>query len=109
MNKSKLRYLGFLGFLGLLSLVTSNAGFAGFFGYFGFFAWTKFVADERFQINVGRAATNAFVASVVAFPCFTVYAALVPEALASAYAVGFAAIVAIQLLVFSLSLAYYER
>ncbi len=109
MNRSRLRYLGFLGFLGLLSLVTSNGGFAGFFGFFGFFAWAKLVADERFQVNAGRAAMNAFVAAVVAFPCFTVYGAFVPEAAMFTYAVGFAVTFALQLLVFSLSLAYYER
>ncbi len=109
MKTSRLRYLGFLGLLGLLSLVTSNSGFAGFFGFFGFFAYTKLVDDERLQINTGRAAKNAFVSAVVAFAAFTVYGAVVPGAALYTYALGFALVFALQVLVFSLSLAYYER
>jgi len=101
--------LGFLGLLGLLSLVTSNTGFAGFFGFFGFFAYTRLVNDERLQINTGRAAKNAFVSMVVAYPAILVYGAFVPKAAPEVYAFGFVLVVAMQLLIFSLSLAYYER
>ncbi len=109
MKRSWLRYLGFLGLLGLLSLVTSNPGFTGFFGFFGFFVYARLVDDERLQINTGRAATNALVAAVLAFVGFTLYGALVPGVAMQTYASAFANIFAIQLLVFGLSLAYYER
>lgn len=109
MKRSRLRYLGFLGFLGLLGLVTSNSGFVGFFGFFGFFAYWRLVDDERFQINTGRAARNAFVSALVVYPAVVVYGAFVPEVVLQAYAIGFALLFAMQILIFSLSLAYYER
>jgi hypothetical protein len=109
MKGSWLRYFGFLGLLGLLALVTPNAGFAGFFGFFGFFGFAKYGDDERLQINIGLAARNAFVVSVVAYALITVCGALFFGATMTVYAIGFAVIVVLQLLVFSLSLAYYER
>ncbi|MGE5619011.1 MAG: DUF3796 domain-containing protein [Sphingomonadaceae bacterium] len=109
MRRSWLRFLGFLGLLGLLSLVTSNPGFAGFFGFFGFFVYWSLVDDERLQINTARAARNAFVSALVAYPAIVVYGAFVPGMALQAYAIGFALLFTLQILVFSLSLAYYER
>ncbi len=109
MKTSRLRYLGLLGFLGLLSLVTTNVGFAGFFGFFGFFAYLRLVDDERLQANTGRAALNAFVCALIGYAVATTYGALVPGAAPTAYAIGYALVFAVQILVFSLSLAYYER
>jgi hypothetical protein len=108
-KRSRLRFLGFIGLLGLLSLVTSNPGFAGFFGFFGFFAFWNFVDDERFQANTGRSARNAFVSALVVYPAILVYGVLVPSVTALTYAFGFALLFALQMLIFSLSLAYYER
>lgn len=110
MKRSRLWYLGFLGFLGLLGFATPNiSSFAGFFGFFGFFVFTKYGDDERLQINIGLAARNAFVVPVVLFPPITIYGALVPGVALYAYAIGFALIFGLQLFVFGLSLAYYER
>jgi len=108
-KRSWLRYLGFLGLLGLISLATSNPGFAGFFGFFGFFGFSRQVDDERLQINTGRAARNAFISAVLAFAAINVYTAVTPGSALYAYAAGFALVFGLQMLVFSLSLAYYER
>ncbi len=109
MRRSWLRYLGVLGFLGLLGLATPNKGFVGFFGFFGFLAFSGLPDDERLQINVCRSARNAFVSSVLAFALFAVYGALAPDVTQFAYALGFGLSFGLQMLIFSLSLVYYER
>lgn len=109
MSRAWMRYLGFLGLLGLLGLVTGNPGFYGFFGFFGFFAFRPEADDERLQINIGKSGRNAFVASVLAFALFATWMALVPGATVETYAYGVALLFALQLLVFTLSLVYYER
>jgi hypothetical protein len=108
MKRSWLRYLGLLGFLGLLSLVTQNVGFAGFFGFFGFFAYNASINDERFEANANRATRNSFMTSVIIFALVMLGTVLFGGTalwFAFAFAVGFA----LQLLVFTISLVYYEN
>lgn len=116
MHGAWLRYMGFLGLLGLLSLVTGNWGLAGFFGFFGFFGFSGSRSDERLDVNVNRAARNAFVASVTIYATAMVKVSLFPDLLAEVFsggpaallAMGLAASFAVQMLVFSLSLVYFE-
>lgn len=109
MRGSRLRYLGLLGFLGLLGLATGNQGFAGYFGFFGFFAFGRYLDDERLALNIGRAARNAFLAGIGTFALVTSFSALALPSLRDAYAMAFGLTFALQLLVFSFSLAAYER
>ncbi len=104
--KNNMQYLGFLGFLGLLGLFTDNVGFYGFFGAFGFFAYRKVIPDERFKENLGKAATNSFVASILVFALFATLGSL--KAITDIYVIGFMLNFGLQMLIFSLSLTYYE-
>ena len=106
MKSSWLKYLGFLGLLGLLGIVTDNVGFYGFFGFFGFFAYAKMVSDERLEININKAARNAFVIMLPVFVLATVLAGVLREI--TVYAYAFIALVILQILTFSFSLKFYE-
>jgi hypothetical protein len=108
MKGSWLRYLGLLGFLGLLSLVTQNVGFAGFFGFFGFFAYSGSINDERFEANANRATRNAFISAILIFAVVTPATVLL-EGTAQWFAYAFAGGFALQLFVFTISLAYFEH
>lgn len=70
MKISDLKYLGLLGLIGLVGLVTANPGFYGFFGFFGFFAFEKIPNDERVHQNLGKAALNSFVFTLVGMSVF---------------------------------------
>jgi len=105
--KNPLKYLGLIGLLGLLGLVTDNTGFYGFFGFFGFFAYNKILPDERLKLNLNKAARNAFASGIILFPFATTFAAFSSNA--SVYAYAYALNFALQILVYSFSLAYYEK
>ncbi|MGE5485873.1 MAG: DUF3796 domain-containing protein [Ignavibacteriales bacterium] len=106
MNRTILKYLGMLGFLGLLGLVTRNPGFYGFFGFFGFLGLRNRPSDERLEADITRAARNAFVASTVVFAATGAAGPWVrPDRLFTwAFAGGYA----LQLLVFTVSIVYYD-
>ncbi|SFG12076.1 Protein of unknown function [Desulfotomaculum arcticum] len=108
MKENFLWYLGFLGALGLLGLITDNPGFYGFFGFFGFFAYRKIIFDERFKENVNKAAKNAFLSAIIFYPLVTTYAVFT-SSFASVYSFAFAINFALQIIIFSFSLSYYER
>lgn len=107
MNKNWIMYLGFLGFLGLLSIYSKNLSYIGFFGFFGFFGFSKIINDERFSANINKAAKNAFLISIVLYPATTIFANLISNfsIFAYAYAINFA----LQILVFAVSLQYYDK
>ena len=105
--KNRMSLFGLFGLLGLLGLVTQNPGFYGFFGFFGFFAFSKVLPDEMFKLNVNKAAKNAFFAGVIVYPIVVVLGAFTSFSLA--YSIGFAVNVAVQILVFSISLSLYEK
>jgi hypothetical protein len=102
-----LRYLGLLGVLGIVGLVTGNVGWYGFFGFFGFSVYNG-SSDERLDANVNRSALNAFVSSVIvcaaAMVCATFSASPV-----RVYAIAFAVNYGLQILIFAISLAYFEK
>ncbi|MGI5839620.1 MAG: DUF3796 domain-containing protein [bacterium] len=100
--------MGFLGLLGLLGLVTDNPGFYGFFGFFGFFGYARLLSDERLRENINAAAKNAFICTVVIYPLANVYAALNGN-YQMVYTVAFALNFGISVLVFALSVVFYER
>lgn len=104
--KNNMQYLGFLGFLGLLGLLTDNVGFYGFFGFFGFFSYRKVIPDERFKENMGKAAINSFVASIIVFALSTTLGSLTE--VADIYVIAFMLNFGLQMLIFSFSLTYYE-
>ncbi len=104
---SWLRYLGFLGLIGLLGLFTDNPGFYGFFGFFGFFGFANITHDERLEANINKATRNTFISFLLVFSLTTIYVSLTKQLIA--YAWGFAIAFALQILIFTLSLQYYEK
>jgi hypothetical protein len=107
MNRNWIMYLGFLGFLGLLSIFSDNQGYIGFFGFFGFFGFARIINDERFSANINKAARNAFLISIILYPAATILANLLSDfsVFSYAYAINFA----LQVLVFTFSLQYYDK
>lgn len=105
--KNRLSLFGFFGFLGFLGLVTDNPGFYGFFGFFAFFGFIKILPDELFTQNVNKAAKNAFFTGMFIYPIIVVIGAL--TSFLAAYIIGFALNFFIQMWVFSISLARYEK
>ena len=65
MRKNKLAYLGLLGLIGLLGIPTGNYGLFGFFGFFGFLSLLRTKNDELLEANIGKAAANGFMVSVI--------------------------------------------
>jgi len=106
---NRLWYLGFLGILGLLGLFTDNTGYYGFFGFLGFFAYKKITSDERFKENVCKAAKNSFISAIVFFPLAATFAAFTSIELKLVYSFAFAINFALQIVIFSISLSYYEK
>lgn len=106
-TQNKMSLLGLLGLAGLLGLITRNVGFYGFFGFFGFFGFSRILPDERFKLNVNKAAKNAFMAGLIIFPIVVALGYFIPASLA--YSIGFASNFAVQILVFSISLSRYEK
>ncbi|RZN61885.1 hypothetical protein [Methanonatronarchaeum sp. AMET6-2] len=102
--KNWYKYLWLLGFLGLLGLYTDNWAYYGFFGFFGFIA---FRFSKPAQVDLNRSARNSFIASLIIFGTFTPYATIVdiPDLYISGYALTFA----IMIIVFVISMAYYEK
>jgi len=108
--KNSFKYLGLIGFLGLIGLVTDNPGFYGFFGFFAFFAYNRILPDERFKLNINKAAKNAFIAGLILFPLASTFAAFSSkESFTSIYTIAYSLNFALQVLVFSFSLTYYEQ
>jgi hypothetical protein len=110
MGRSWIKYLGFLGLLCLLAVPTGNLGFLGFVTFFGYFLYRNAINDERFQINVGRAARNAFILSMAVFALSLAYGALTSRGnldpiLASVFVQSFV----LQTAAFNVSLIYYEK
>lgn len=107
MKKNPLRYLSLLSLLGLLGFITDNAGFYGFLGFLGYLGFGKIIPDERFKDNVNKAAKNAFITSLLIFPLSTIAAAIThnPMIYAFAFAINFG----VQMLIFGISLSYYEK
>lgn len=106
MKKNYFFLIGLLGFIGVLGVFTDNPGLFGFFGFFGFFAYKKEIQDERFKANVNKAGKNAFMVSIILFPLVSIYFSLTKNF--NVYGIAYAINFAIQILVFSLSLVYYE-
>jgi hypothetical protein len=105
--KNKLGYLGLLGILGLLGFINNNPGFYGFFGFFGFFAFFNIIPDEFFKKNVNKSGRNAFITSMIIYPIVAIVGELVDVKMA--YTIGFALSFAAQILIFSISLTFYEK
>lgn len=107
MKKCWLGYLGFLGLLGLLGYFTGNFGFYGFFGFFGWFSFFKIIPDERFAENLNKACRNAFFVTLVWSAIIIVAGAITQNA--GVYIAGFVINFALAVIVFALSLPYYDR
>lgn len=107
MRKNPLRYLSLLSLLGILGFITDNAGFYGFFGFLGYLGFGRIIPDERFKDNVNKAAKNAFLTSMLIFPFATIAGAIThnPMIYAFAFAINFG----VQVLIFGISLSYYEK
>lgn len=107
MKKNKLAYLGLLGLIGLLGIPTGNYGLFGFFGLFGFLGLLRTKNDELLEQNIGKAASNAFMVSVVALAATMALVATL-ETVAVAM-IGIAVTFVAQILTYTFSISYYER
>ncbi len=107
--KNKISLFGFLGFLGLLGFITNNPGFYGFFGFFGFFGFVNIIPDEMFKVNINKAAKNAFFTGIVVYPVSVLVATFASLSFTLVMSFGFAVAWAMQILVFSILLAIYEK
>lgn len=107
MKKNKMAFLGALGFIGLLGIPTGNYALFGFFGFFGFFTFLRTKNDELWQENIGKAATNGFIVSVIGLSTTMALVAIL-ETIAAAM-VGIAVTFLVQMLAFTFSINFYER
>lgn len=101
-----LHFLGYLGFLGLLGFIES--GFFGFFGFFAFLgAFRNLRHDELLDANVNKACRNVYVSSFI-----TIVIAIICIPFLEVNTIllfAFILIFVIHVVVFWLSLIYYER
>ena len=58
-------FLGFIGLLGLIGIFEGGWDWFIFFSWFVWFAWIKKPADERFFININKAARNGFIIAMM--------------------------------------------
>ena len=104
--KNMFWYLGFLSILSLLFFVEGKAGFLGFLGFISYFSVYK-MSDERIEVNIGKATTNAFMYTIFFGSGTIAYGYLTKdmEILLPAFVLLFGG----ALLVCLLSLFYYDR
>jgi hypothetical protein len=107
MNKNKFALLGLLGLIGLLGIPTQNYGLFGFFGFFGFLGLAGLKNDEMLKENIGKAATNSFVVSLIGVATIMIILATLESMEITAISV--AVVFVLQILTFTFSLALYER
>jgi len=108
----KLRWLTPLGLLGLLGLLPGREVLYTLFGFLMFLDF--FWVDERAQANLGRAATVAYLVTLVALAiCLVVLIGVVKWQnagdLAGALALAMAGIYGLHVLAFTLSYTYFDR
>lgn len=102
-------WLGALGLVGVIGpLVTGNPYLFGFVWFFAFFGWRGIALDERLELAAGRASRNAVLAGAVGFAC-AAFAVSLPGSPTYLRPSAFVAAFAAQMLVFSISLVYYNR
>ena len=58
-------FLGFIGLLGLIGIFEGGWDWFIFFSWFVWFAWIKKPADERFFVNINKAARNSFIIAMM--------------------------------------------
>lgn len=107
MKKNKMAFLSLLGLIGLLGIPTGNYALFGFFGFFGFSSLFRTKNDELLQENVGKAATNGFIVSVIGLSVTMALVATL-ETITAAM-LGIAITFVAQMLVFTFSISFYER
>lgn len=105
--KNKVSLLGLIGLLGLLGLFFDNPSILGFFGFFGFFGYSRTLNDDLFKENNSKAGLRAFYAGVLVFMAVTVASFFFDRITVFAY--GFSIYFGVQIFVYSVSLAIFER
>jgi hypothetical protein len=104
--KNALWCLGFLSLLSLLYFVDGGWTHLCFLGFVPYFA-TYWAKDERFELNVGRAAGNAFLYAVFSGAVSIVYISLTGKTVYN-WAFAFVALWAGCIIVCVLSFYYYD-
>ena len=105
-TKSALWYLGFLSVLSLLYFVEGKVGFLGFLGFIPYFSVYK-MNDERIELNIGKATTNAFLYTIFFGSATVVYGYLTKnvEIILPAFVILFGG----ALIICLISLFYYDK
>jgi hypothetical protein len=58
-------FLGLIGFIGIFGFLNGSWDWFIFFPWFIWFVWVKKPADERFYINIDKAARNGFIIAMI--------------------------------------------
>ncbi len=104
--KNKLWYLGFLSVASLLYFIEGNTAFLWFLSFIPYFGIYN-LSDERIKINIGKAATNAFMYTVFFGVATIVYIYLTKST--GLFAPAFVLLFGGSILVCLLSVFYYEK
>ena len=107
MKKNKISLLGLFGLIGLIGIPTGNYGFFGFFGFFGFLGLLSLKNDEMLRENIGKAAKNSFVVSLLGLATTIVLIATLESLEIASIAIAITFVV--QILTFTFSLSLYEK
>lgn len=108
-----MRHFNPLGLLSLLSLIAALGFLSGDNGWFGFLAFLYYIRyfwvipDEFFLENIRKTATLAFFSSALSFAAYAFICCLFFEPTQAA-AMAFALSFATSIIIFSLTLAFYE-
>ncbi len=105
-KKNILWYLGFLSLVSLLYFVKGQAVFLLFLGFLPYFALYK-LSDERIELNLGKAARNAFLYNIT-FGVGTIVYIYFSNSI-HLFAPAFVLLFGGSLLVCIISLFYYEK
>ena len=110
--KNKLAYLGFLGLVGLIGIPLGQPQTIAFCSFFTFFIYAKVIPDpdELFWDNARRSAFRAFIVQIIISAIALAIGSAVPGNLAAGIMVaGLSLSFAFGIIVFTVSLAIYER
>jgi len=105
--KNILWYLGFISILSILYLIKNDPGFLLFLSFAMFFFTYFAKTDERINQNIGRAARNAFIYTMLSSTLSILYINLTEKI--SFYQWAFAIVITGALVICVLSFIYYDN
>ncbi len=110
MNQIRSKWLSkfaVLAVLAVLTPITGNEYWMSFLGFLSFLAFTRIRSDERYQLNIDRAARNGFIASLLCIVGLVLCIASNPAQDTLVYAIEITLVLVS--LTFSASYTYYDK